>query len=84
MAKKNVVLVDLEFPRNNTQSPEIKQQNAELQRIFGIQGYPTVFYANVETTKDGKINFKGLGKTGYVAGGPQAWLAESNTILKNK
>lgn len=83
-AKKNVVLLELDYPQRTPQKPEIQQQNAELQRIFGIQGYPTVFYSNVEVDKEGKINFKAIGKTGYVAGGPVAWLAESNNILKNK
>ena len=83
-AKNNVVLVELDYPQRTAQLPEIKQQNAELQRVFGIQGYPTVFYSNVETDKEGKINFKAIGKRGYVAGGPAVWLAESNVILHKK
>ncbi|MBK0370678.1 thioredoxin family protein [Flavobacterium agrisoli] len=82
-AQENVILVELDFPRRTAQSPEIRNQNNQLQQVFGIQGFPTVFFANVETT-DGKINFKGLGRTGYVAGGPQPWLDSANTILKNK
>jgi protein disulfide-isomerase len=31
---------------------------------------------------EGKVNFEGLGSTGYVAGGPEAWLAIANGILK--
>lgn len=83
-AKKNVVLVELDYPQRTPQLPEIKQQNAELQQVFGIQGFPTVFFTNVEKDKDGKLNFKALGKTGYVAGGPKAWLAEANGFLKTK
>ena len=33
-AKKNVVLVELDFPRRTPQLPETQQQNAELQQIF--------------------------------------------------
>ncbi|WP_418264067.1 thioredoxin family protein [Flavobacterium faecale] len=83
-AKNNVVLVELDYPRRTEQLPEIKQQNQELQQVFGIQGFPTIFFTNVEKEKDGKINFKALGKTGYVAGGPQAWLAEANSYLQQK
>jgi hypothetical protein len=36
------------------------------------------------TTKEGKVNFEGIGSTGYVAGGPTAWLAVANGFLKNK
>jgi len=79
-AKENVILVELDFPRRSEQSAEIKKQNNELQQAFGIQGFPTVVIAN-GVMKDGKVNFQGLGSTGYVAGGPAAWLAVANGIL---
>lgn len=80
-AKDNVVLVELDYPRRVPQTEEIKQQNNELQQIFGIQGFPTIILAN-GTTKEGKVNFEGIGSTGYVAGGPTAWLAVANGFLK--
>ncbi|WP_163408993.1 thioredoxin family protein [Flavobacterium ajazii] len=80
-AKENVILVELDYPRRTAQVPEIKNQNAELQQAFAVQGYPTVHFATAES-KDGKVNFKGLGNTGYVAGGPTAWLAVANGIIK--
>ncbi len=82
-AKQNVVLVELDYPRSKPQTNEIKQQNSQLQQIFGIQGYPTVHFATVTETK-GKINFNSLGNTGYVSGGPSAWLGVANGILKKK
>jgi len=82
-AQKNVVLVELDYPRSKPQTNEIKQQNGQLQQIFGIQGYPTVHFATVTESK-GKINFQSLGNTGYVAGGPSAWLAVADGILKKK
>ena len=82
-AKENVVLVELDYPRRTPQTPEIKKQNNELQQAFGIQGFPTIYFAN-GTTKEGKVNFEGLGSTGYVAGGPVAWLAVADGFLKKK
>ncbi|MFV8345996.1 thioredoxin family protein [Flavobacterium sp. ZB4P13] len=82
-AKKNVILVELDYPRRALQTPEIKKQNEELQQAFGIQGFPTIHFAN-GTTKEGKVNFEGLGSTGYVAGGPSAWLAVANGFLHKK
>ncbi|MDN3671619.1 thioredoxin family protein [Flavobacterium branchiarum] len=79
-AKDNVVLVELDFPRRTAQTPELKAQNNQLQQVFGIQGFPTVYFTNAES-KDGKVNFQGLGTTGYVAGGPSAWLAVANGIV---
>lgn len=81
-AKESVVLVELDYPRRAPQSDEIKKQNNELQQAFGIQGYPTVYFANATVNKEGKVNFEGLGSTGYVAGGPAAWLAVADPFVK--
>ncbi|KVV13774.1 thioredoxin family protein [Flavobacterium sp. TAB 87] len=82
-ASENVVLVELDYPRRSNQSPEVKNQNNELQQAFGIQGFPTVYFASAESI-GGRINFKGLGSTGYVAGGPAPWLQAANSILSHK
>mgnify|MGYP001608926016 CR=1 FL=1 len=71
-ANKNVVLVELDFPRMKPLTPELQTQNNQLQQFFQVQGYPTVWLVNA-TKKDGKVNFEQLGSTGYVAGGPGAW-----------
>jgi thioredoxin-related protein len=82
-AKNNVVLVELDYPRRTPQPAEIQKQNMELQQTFAVQGYPTVWFVNA-TRKEGKINLEKLGSTGYVAGGPSAWLASADQILGNK
>lgn len=82
-ATDNVVLVELDYPRRTPQTPEIKNQNNELQQAFGIQGFPTVYFTSAESI-DGKVNFKGLGQTGYVAGGPSAWLTVAEGIVHPK
>ncbi|MFM9825550.1 thioredoxin family protein [Flavobacterium sp.] len=82
-AKKNVVLVELDYPRRTPQTPEIQKQNAELQQGFQIQGFPTIYFVNADM-KDGKVNFVPIDKTGYVAGGPAAWLAVADGILAKK
>lgn len=82
-AKENVVLVELDFPRRTPQLPEIVKQNSELQQTFGVRGYPKVWFVNA-TKQDGKTNLEQLGSTGYVAGGPSAWLAVADKILANK
>ena len=82
-ATKNVVLVELDFPRR-TKLPEATQkQNRELGQMFGVRGYPTVWFVTPEITA-GKVNFNKLGSQGYVAGGPKAWIAGANKIIKNK
>jgi len=79
-AKDNVVLLELDFPRRTEQPEELKQQNTNIQQMFGVRGYPTIWF--VTPTKNGtEIGFGKIGTTGYVNGGPQAWIAEAERIL---
>jgi protein disulfide-isomerase len=79
-AQEKVVLVELDFPRNTPQSETIKNQNVTLSQMFEVKGYPTVWF--VKPSKSGeKINLEKIGSTGYVAGGPGAWLLGANQIL---
>ena len=83
-ATKNVILVELDFPRR-TKLPEATQkQNRELGQMFGVRGYPTGWFVTPEVTTDGKVNFNKLGSQGYVAGGPKAWIAGANKIIIKK
>ena len=79
-AEENVVLMELDYPRRTAQDEEIKQQNTNILRMFGVRGYPTIWFVN--PTKNGsEINFGKIGSTGYVRGGAEAWIAEANKIL---
>jgi thioredoxin-related protein len=79
-ATKNVILVELDFPKRTPISPDLKKQNRELASMFGVRGYPTVWLVT-PTISDGKVNFNKLGSQGYVRGGPSAWIAGANKIL---
>ena len=81
-AKDNVVLMELDFPRRMPQEQTVKVQNYQLQQIFKVRGYPTVFFVNPEKKPDGKMNLNSLGKTGYVRGGAQEWLAVANNFIR--
>lgn len=65
-AKKNVILLELDYPRKKQLSPEIQQQNAELQQVFKIAGFPTVwlFFLTEDPVKK-KKNIEALGSLGY-------------------
>jgi protein disulfide-isomerase len=82
-ATKNVILVELDFPRRTPISEDLKKQNRELGQMFGVRGYPSIWFVTPEITA-GKVNFNKLGSQGYVAGGPKAWIAGANKILKTK
>ena len=51
--------------------------------MFAVRGYPTGWIVIPEVL-DKKINFKKLGKLGYVKGGPSAWIKVVEDILKKK
>ena len=81
-AKESVVLVELDFPRKNDQTEAVKMQNAQLQQQLQVRGYPTIWFVNASKSADAKTNLNALGSSGYVAGGPEKWLAAANQIIK--
>jgi thioredoxin-related protein len=68
-AKKNLVLVEVDFPHSKTQSDELKAANKALGEKYEISGYPTL----VVMKPDGKVVWK---QVGYLAGGPSAMIAK--------
>ena len=65
-ANKNVVLLELDYPRKKQLSPELQRQNAELQQVFNVMGFPTVwlFYLTDDAVTK-KKNIDALGSLGY-------------------
>ena len=80
-SKENVVLVELDFPRRKSIDPKILNQNRELARIFGVSGYPTVWFVNPQKLDANKLNFIKLGKLGYLAGGTNKWISTAEKFL---
>lgn len=74
-AKKNLELVELDFPRRKTLPANVKAQNEKLAQEYGIQGFPTIIVLNSKGKK--------VGELGYMPGGPSAFIAELEK-LKNK
>ncbi|MFO0358589.1 MAG: thioredoxin family protein [Sphingobacteriaceae bacterium] len=89
-AKKNVVLLEVDFPRAKQLPPETVQQNQSLQQTFGINGYPTVWLFNLNKSDTANnFNIDPIGSTGYPAGAEPGkeevkFLNEVNTLIKNK
>ena len=82
-AKNNVVLVELDYPRRTPQEEKIKMQNSEMQQLFQVAGYPTVWFVNPSEVNK-KINLDKIGSTGYIAGGANAWITTADQILANR
>ena len=72
-AKKNLILVKLDFPRNIEQSTETKMYNNNLAQKFGVQGFPTILLFN----SSGKLVLT----TGYQPSGPASYVNHLKSYL---
>jgi len=68
-AKKNLVLVQLDFLPIKKQPDELVKANSALQEEYKVEVFPTTFLI----TPDGKTLWE---KRGYLKGGPAAMIAE--------
>jgi protein disulfide-isomerase len=76
-AKKNVVLVELDFPRkDDPQLPaDLAKQNEELRKKNNVGGYPTIVFFD----SSGKAMTEKL--VGYDKDTTAEWIAKANKIL---
>jgi thioredoxin-related protein len=74
-AAKNLVLVELDFPRFKEQSDAVKKQNGELASEYGIEGFPTLVVLNPAGKK--------VGELGYMEGGPDVFIAALEKLRKS-
>ena len=80
-AEENIISVELDFPKRTKLDENTVAQNQQLQRLFSVQGYPTIWLVKPELKEDNKINFEKLGKTGYVRGGAKNWILSAEQFL---
>lgn len=74
-AQKNFVLVELDYPRSKEQTKEMKAANEKLARQYGVQGFPTVVFADASGKPFG----------GFVGGRSQEGVMKAmQDALKNK
>lgn len=74
-AKKNLVLVEVDFPNKKKQTTELKAANQALQQKYKVQGYPTIIVLDGEGKK--------VGQLGYMPGGPKAFTAALDKLKKS-
>jgi protein disulfide-isomerase len=73
-AKDKLVLVEVDFPQSK-QLPKKKQEEHDaLAKKYKVQGFPTVLVFD----SDGKQ----VGELGYVEGGPDAFIAQLEKVIK--
>lgn len=90
-ANKNVVLLELDFPRRKQLAPELQQQNNSLAQAFQISGYPTVWLFTIvkDSVNPNNVKLNALGSLGYPSGAIEGkeeikFLENANAILAKK
>jgi thiol-disulfide isomerase/thioredoxin len=73
-AEKNLILLELDFPRGKRLPPALVAQNEELQERFAVEGFPTILLLDAEG--------RPFGKTGYQAGGPVAYVEHLTELVE--
>jgi len=68
-AKDNVILLEVDFPKQKKLDAKLTKQNDELARRFHVDGYPTIVFVDAKGDE--------LGRSGYLEGGPAAWIANA-------
>jgi thioredoxin-related protein len=74
-ADKNLVLVEVDFPRGKEQTQDVRRQNQNLAMQYEVQGFPTIIVLNGEGKK--------VGELGYMPGGPSAFISELERLRKS-
>ena len=82
-ASKSVILVELDFPKRTPIPDELKKQNRELAALFGVRGYPTVWFVTPKS-ENGNVSLNKLGSLGASPLDVNAWVAAANKIIKIK
>jgi protein disulfide-isomerase len=75
-AKKNFVLLELDFPSKKEIPEDLKKQNKELAKKYNVEGFPTVVLTDAKGRK--------FAQTGYVEGGPDAYVKHLEELLEKK
>jgi protein disulfide-isomerase len=73
-ASKNLVLVEVDFPKMKPLSESIREQNIRLAQQYQIQAFPTIIVLN----GSGQV----VGELGYMRGGPDVFIAVLEKLRK--
>jgi protein disulfide-isomerase len=74
-AKKNLVLMEVDFPHRQMQPEEVKKQNQQLADQYQVEVLPTIIVLN----GDGKLVWRYYG---LFEDGPKAFIAELEKLRK--
>jgi thioredoxin-related protein len=74
-ARKNLILVEVDFPKGKHQPDDVKAQNTELQQKFDVHGFPTLVLLDSQGKEIAR-------NAGFLPGGPKALIAWVKQAVK--
>lgn len=74
-AGKRVVLLEVDLPKKKKLADEVKKQNEELQKKYGVKEFPAVVFVNLAGDD--------VARVGYVKGGAKEWIKAAEEALKD-
>lgn len=88
-ADKNVILLELDFPRRKVLPASLQEQNSGLQQAFQVRGYPTVWLFKADKDTSNHYNLNAYGSLGYPTGATPGqeevmFIKTANDILGKK
>jgi thioredoxin-related protein len=84
-ASKNLILMEVDFPRGKEQSHAEKKQNYELAEQYQIEGYPTIIVLDSDGKKIGSLSYDaGLPENANeMKATPEAFIASLEKLRKS-
>lgn len=80
-AAKNVVLLEVDFPRRKQLPEKNKEQNAAMAQSLSVTSYPTIWLLKItREPENARFKVKPLGKTGY-AKTPKEFIGSIQSLL---
>ena len=73
---KNLVLVELDFPRFKQQSDAVRKQNMKLASEYDVEAFPTLIVLSPEGKPVANI-------MGYIEGGPEPLITALEKLRKS-
>lgn len=74
-SRRNLVLVELDFPRVKELPEQTREQNRALMTQYGVQGFPTIVVLDPAGAQ--------IGTMGYMPGGPDAFIEKLRQIVRS-
>ncbi len=83
-AAKNLILVELDFPRGKELSPAEKKQNYELAEQYQVEGFPTIIVLDTNGKKMGALSYDAAlpEDSNEMKATPQAFIASLEKLRK--